>query len=397
MTRKRGNNEGSIHRRESGTWRAQVTLEGRRLSHTANTRRECQDWIRETLGQIDYGLTFASTQITFEDYLENWLSSKKASIKHTTWIHYSHLAHIYIIPSIGKFKIRDLNPNRIQSLYNRLIAEEIGIHTVRKIHTVMHSALAHAVKTGLISRNPASATIPPSIPPKEMKFFDESQIIQMLVTAKGHRWEALYHLAVTTGMRQMEILGLKWTDLDLTKQTIKVKRQLVRPDGKAIKFTSPKTKFGRRNIDIGSKAVMILRGHHERQLSERNTAGEKWEEHDLVFTICTGGPIHPRNLLRNFKKLLQDAGLPEIRFHDLRHTAASLMLNHGIPLIIVSRRLGHVRPSITLDVYGHLIPTMHSEVAQLMEDLITPIELRQVSPGCTGLHQESTILTKHNS
>ena len=192
------------------------------------------------------------------------------------------------------------------------------------------------------------------------------------------------HLAVSTGMRQMEILGLKWTDLDWLKKTLKVERQLVRGEG--VKFSQPKTRYGRRTVVLGDRTIEILRRHYERQNEERKKSGESWTEHGLIFTMANGSPIHFRNLMRDFKNLLKAAGLPEIRFHDLRHTAASLMLNHGIPVIVVSRRLGHARPSITLDIYGHLIPGMQEEAALMIDELITPVEFQQLHPTAPDLH-----------
>jgi len=171
----------------------------------------------------------------------------------------------------------------------------------------------------------------------------------------------------------MELLGLKWTDVDWVRSTIKVERQLLRSSGNGIEFSRPKTRYGKRSIDLGNKSIEVLRNHYEYQQKERQTAGEKWVENGLIFTNSLGGPINPRNLLRNFKALLKEAGLVPIRFHDLRHTAASLLLNQGIPVLAVSRRLGHARASITLDIYGHLIPSMQSEIAKLIDELVIPI------------------------
>ena len=371
----RGKKEGSIHRLPSGSWRAQVTLQGRRLGFTAKTRRECQEWIKKTQSQIDEGMTFASTKITLAEYLDGWLSNSKFSKRPATWKHYEQLIRSYIVPIIGNIKIKDLRPEHIQGLYNQLLEQKVGVHVVRKIHTLLHSALVQAVKMGTIPRNPADAVMQPTEPSKEMKILDENQVSQLLVSVSGHRWEALFYLAVTTGMRQMELLGLKWTDVDWIKQTIKVERQLVRPDGEGIQFAPTKTKFGRRSVDLGSRAIEVLRRHYEHQHVVRMAAGEKWQEHGLIFTNSIGGPIHPRNLLRDFKILLRRAGLPVIRFHDLRHTAASLMLNHGTPILVVSRRLGHAKPSITLDVYGHLLPSVQAEAAEMLDELIMPIQL----------------------
>lgn len=377
MAKKRGNNEGSIHRRANGSWRAQVTLNGRRLSFTAGTRRECQEWLKKTARQIEDGLTFSSTRIILGDFLSGWLSSSKASKRQRTWTQYQQVSRTYILPSLGKITVKNLRPQNIQELYDGMLSRGVGVFTVLKVHQVLHSALEYAVKTGVIGRNPASFTILPKEPADEMRILDESQISQMLVTAQGGRLEALLYLAVVTGMRQMEILGLKWTDLDWVNQTIKVERQLVRPEGGDVSFSPPKTKFGKRSVSLGPATITVLRSQYERQYMQRKAAGENWQENGLIFTTSLGSPIHPRNLLRDFKNLLREAGLPVIRFHDLRHTAASLMLNHGIPVIVVSRRLGHAKPSITLDVYGHLIPSMQTEAAEKMDELVTPVDLHQ--------------------
>lgn len=173
-------------------------------------------------------------------------------------------------------------------------------------------------------------------------------------------------------------------NLDWIKQTLRVERQLAKPDGTGVKFSAPKTRHGRRTVALGSRSIETLRTHYEHQQVERISAGDCWQEYDLIFTTRNGTPIHPRNIYRDYKKLLKNAGLPDIRFHDLRHTAASLMLNNGIPPIVVSRRLGHARASITLDVYGHLIPSMQIEAAETIDDLVTPVPLHTVAHGLSA-------------
>ncbi|MCC7130131.1 MAG: hypothetical protein B6D39_04800 [Anaerolineae bacterium UTCFX2] len=395
MAKIRGKKEGSIHQRKNGTWRAQICLEGQRLSYTARTKLECQDWIKKTIRQIDQGMTFASTTVIFGDFLKIWLGSTKSSLCQRSWEHYDQLIRTYVLPHLGSVKIKDLQPDQIQRLYNHLLSSEVGIHTVIKIHAVIHNALEQAVKTGLANRNPADAVIPPREPVKEMMVLDDSQASRLLVAAQRSRMEALLYLAVTTGMRQMEILGVKWSDLDWIKKTLKVERQLIRGEG--VQFSQPKTRYSRRTIVLGKTTLEVIGRHYDRQNEIRKKAGEGWTENGLIFTTANGNPIHFRNLMRDFKNLLQAAGLPMIRFHDLRHTAASLMLNNGVPVIVVSRRLGHARPSITLDVYGHLIPGMQEEAARLMDELITPVEFQQLHqphPTAPDLHP---ILTAEES
>ena len=218
-----------------------------------------------------------------------------------------------------------------------------------------------------------------------MGFYDESQIQTLLLTARsiGDRYTPLYYLAIHTGMRQSELLGLKWDDLDWNRQMLSVHRQLAYRKGGTFEFREPKTKNGKRTILLGTSAIDILRQHQEKNLYQRRRKGDAWQEHGMMFPSTTGTPVNPSNLRRAFRELLKKSGLPKIRFHDLRHTAASLMLNNGIPVLIVSRRLGHAKPSITLDVYGHLIPSKQEEVVQLMDELLTPIAL----PVAPKLHQ----------
>lgn len=384
MAKIRGKNEGSIHQRDNGTWRAQVSLDGQRLSFTAKTRRECQNWLKKTLEQIDDGLSFTSTTVLLGDFLRLWLKNTQSSIRYTTWSHYEILIRLHVLPHLGSVKIKDLQADQIQRFYNHLLSNDVGTYTVIKIHTMLHSALEQAVKTGLAIRNATDAVIPPSDPAREMKILVESQVSQLLIATRGSRMEALLHLAVSTDMRQMEILGLKWGDIDWIRKTLKVERQLDREEG--VQFAPPKTRNGRRTIVLGGRSIEVLRQHYDRQNDDRMKAGENWTEYGLIFTSANGTPIHYRNLLRDFKKLLEVAGLPENRFHDLRHTAASIMLNHGIPVIIISRRLGHSKPSITLDIYGHLIPVMQAAAAQMIDDLITPVEIQQLHPTAPDLH-----------
>lgn len=365
--KRRGNNEGSLYQLHSGSWRAQVSIQGHRKSFTAKTKRECQEWLNKTLGQIYEGMTFANTQITVDEFLSGWLSTSKASRRSSTLSHYKQLIRCYIVPNLGHMKVQNLRSDHIQMLYNSLLEQGVGAYTTLKIHAVLHSALTHAKNMGIITRNPATANMLPREPSREMTIFDENQVSQLLLEVRGQRLEALLYLAITTGMRQMELLGLKWTEVNWVRKTIRVERQLVRPDGEGIQFAPPKTQFGRRTVDLGARAVDILRAHKERQQEDKLTAGEKWRECGLIFPNSLGGPMHPRNLLRDFKKVLKYAGLPVIRFHDLRHTAASLMLNNGVPVLVVSRRLGHAKPSVTLDVYGHLIPSMQAETAEMID------------------------------
>ena len=376
----RGRNEGSISPRSNGRWRAQVSLCGKRLSRDFTTKVQCQRWIREVLDKKDQGFNFDGAQISLREFLEDWLITKEASLRPETHYQYSMTCRKYIIPLLGKLKLIELRPEHIQKLYQAEKQAGVGDRTIEMIHMVLHGALGHAVKLGLLSRNPTDATIPIRPKHKEMKFYDETQVNQFLLSAKGDNYEMIYYLAIATGMRQSELLGLKWSDLDWRYKTIIVQRQLTRGKKDGDYFTSLKTQAGYRTILLGNITIDKLREHYKIQQNEQKEMGERWEENDLIFPSSIGTPLDQYNLYHKFKTLIQISGLPEIRFHDLRHTAASLMLNHGIPPIIVSRRLGHSKVSITLDIYGHLIQEMQNEAAELIDELISPIEVDLIAP-----------------
>jgi len=290
----------------------------------------------------------------------------------------------HIIPTLGHFNLVEVKPKLIQKLFADKLQSGVGARTVEMIHAILHRALSQAVKLEILGRNPVDATTPPKVETKEMKFYDESQVSQFLLAARGNKNEALYHLALATGLRQSELLGLKWSDLDWQKKTLNVQRQLKRNFKQGDYFAQPKTNNGRRTVVLGVTTVEKLREHWNLQNELRIFAGSRWQENDLIFPTPIGTPKNQSNLFREFKQFLRDTGLPEIRFHDLRHTAASLLLNHGVAPIIVSRRLGHYKVSMTLDIYGHLMPEMQDDAAKLIDDLITPVEI-QLHPNCTTI------------
>ena len=314
-------------------------------------------WLHKTLEKTASGYTGKGSNILYREFLWNWLSVKRTSIKESTWRLYESTIQNHIEPILGKEK-------------------NIGNRTIQVIHTVINSSLKKAVKRGMILSNPAQSITPPKYTSPEMEFYSEHEITQLLVAVEGTSIEALIHLAITTGLRQSELLALKWSDIDWGRTVISVRRQLKRKYKKRDYFTSLKTKSGLRVISLGAKTVQKLREHHQKQIDQKEKVGDQWEENNLIFPSGVGTPLMQRNLFRKFKQILRDSGLREIRFHDLRHTAASLMLNHGVSPLIVAKRLGHSKISVTLDTYGHLLPGMQHESANYIDDLITPIPVK---------------------
>jgi len=373
MAKKRSHNEGSIYPRSNGKWRAQVSIDGRRLSFAADTKKEGLAWILETKNQMDKGLTFKGAEMNLGEFLAEWLNTVSSSSSKGTHITYSWTVRKHILPYIGDVNLMDLRPDRIQRFYHHLQKEGSSNHAVHVTHKTLRVAMNHAVKLGLLGRNPCSGTTPPKPEQTEMKFYDDHQVKQLLKTAKeiGDRFYPFYFLAIHTGMRLSEIIGLKWEDVNWDLSTLQVKRQVMHLKGGSYIFTEVKSRSGNRTIILGTQALELLKVHRREQQILISSVGEKWVDLDLVFPSYVGTPVTGSNIRRAFRRLLKASGLPKIRFHDLRHTAASLMLNHGIPVLIVSKRLGHSKPSITIDVYGHLIPSQQAEAAQLMDNLMS--------------------------
>jgi integrase len=309
-------------------------------------------------------------------YLEQWLVTVKTSVRPRTYDQYRQIAFRHIVPVLGRIKLKDLRPDHIQSLYNNKLKSGTSSRTVRMIHAVIHRALNQALQMGIITRNPSDAVIRPKLIKKEMKTLTDIKVRTLLLAVRGNRFEALYLLAVTTGLREGELLGLKWPDLDWVTRHLSIQRQLQRLSEQGLVFSEPKSASGRRVIVVGTATVEKLREHYQRQQWERLAAGDRWVENDLIFPTTIGTPSDWRNLVRNFKDLLRASNLPDKRFHDMRHTAATLMLQQGIHPKVVQERLGHSQISMTLDTYSHVLPHMQEEAAEKIDELIIPVAVR---------------------
>jgi integrase len=276
----------------------------------------------------------------------------------------------HVEPNIGRTTLSKLTPHQIAGLYGDLLRGGLAPSTVRQVHAVLHSALKQAVRWNLLVRNPASAVDAPRVPRHRIDPLSLGQVEALLAEAEQDRLHALYVLAVTTGLRQGELLGLQWSDIDWGSAELRVRRQLMRgPEG--FEFPEPKTASGRRVVSLPARAVDALRAHRSRQLEERLAAGAAWHDWDLVFCNTVGKPIEGQNLTRrSFKPLLARAGLPPIRFHDLRHTAATLLLAQNVHPKVVQERLGHSQIAVTMDTYSHVMPSMQREAADKLDAML---------------------------
>ncbi len=309
-------------------------------------------------------------KVKLNKFLEQFLVRIQPSLHPNTHKDYSQVINDHINPYIGLIKLKDLDQDHIQEFYSIKLDNGTTPTRVRYIHSVLHRALNLAVRWGYIDRNPAKFVNKPKQPRKEMNSLSAEQVRIFLIKSRGSGYETLFYLAVTTGLRIGEILGLRWTDIDWESRSLRIQRQLQRVHGEGLIFSKPKSRSGRRLIMLGSTTTQKLRDHKRHQHMQIQDAGKEWEALDLVFPESNGSPSKPRKITRHFKTLLLEAGLPNIRFHDLRHTSATLMLQCGVHPKIVQERLGHSSIGITLDIYSHVIPVMQSKAAEKIDELL---------------------------
>ena len=315
----------------------------------------------------EQGLPQPAERQTVASFLAGWLESVKPSLRPHTWTRYEGLIRVHALPNIGRLPLAKVTPDRLQKLYaNRLEAGQSAA-SVRQLHAVLHRAFRQAVRWGVVARNVADLVTPPRVKRREMQALSPEQSRVFLTASHGDRLEALFVLAISTGMRQGELLGLRWRDVDLDAGLLAVRGSLSRtPDGLTI--AEPKTARSRRQIELTATAIEALRRHRASQAEARLKLGASWADMDLVFTNEIGGYLSESHMRRrSFWPLLERADLPRIRFHELRHTAATLMLGRGINPKIVSEMLGHAQISVTLDLYSHVTPTMQREAAEALD------------------------------
>jgi integrase len=356
MSKRRGKGEGSIYRRKDGLWVGQYELQtptGTKTKYLyGKSRKEVAANLAKAIAERNSSLYFDSDSMTLREYLDQWLDAVKDRVRHGTWRRYEEATRLHINPSLGKLRLNRLSAIQIQSLYRIKLESGLSPRTVQIIHSTLRQALKQAMKWSLIPRNVTEAVDPPRSPKREINPFNKEQARTLLEAARETKLYALYLLAITTGMRQGELLGLKWEDLDLQAGTLQVRRTVFNG-----KVNAPKSSKGKRSIRLTSAAVQALQVHQR--------------QGDWVFSSTVGTPISCHNLInRSWRPLLRKAGIPYTNFHTMRHTAATLLLTKGVHPKIVQEMLGHSTISITLDTYSHVLPNLQKEAVKAMEDLI---------------------------
>jgi len=372
MAGRRGNSEGTIRKREAdGRWEARfVDVDGKRRSIYGKTRQEVARLLTTALRDREQGMTAYTDRQTLAQYLPSWLEKVRHQVKASTYMKYETAVRLRLLPGLGKIALTKLTSQRVQDFYSRKLAEGMSGSAVSNMHGVLSHALQDALRLGLVHRNVCTVVDLPRLVHREIHPLTEEQARVFLEAVAGDRFESLYILALSTGMRRGELLALRWADMDLEKAAIQVAANIQRmPDG--WKMDRTKTRHSRRRIALTPTAVTALRQHRLRQAEERLRLGPVWADLDLVFPDLAGKIQNPISFVdKRFKPLLKKAGLPNIRFHDLRHTCATLLLGRGVNPKVVSEMLGHATIAITLGMYGHVLPHMQEQAAALMDKML---------------------------
>lgn len=368
---KRGNGEGSIYQRKSdGRWVGSVTLpDGTRKVFYGQKRVEVAEKINNALHDLSRGILATGPNVTVQEYTEHWLEEiHKPMIKLKTYTDYQGLLRNYIVPGLGAIKLQNLTPQQVQAFYSKKLKEGFAPKTVKNIHVLLHKALNDAVKWNMLPRNICDAVTPPRLSHKEHTVLTVEQARTLLKQVENHHFKALLTVALITGMRCGELLALHWSDIDFAHCSLQVQRTVAHFKNLGYVESEPKTAKSRRQIKLPFFAVEILINHQAQQNELKNKNANVWVDKNLVFTGIEGNYISLTTLRETFNKVLKQAGLPHMRFHDLRHSAATIMLSRGTHPKVVQEILGHSQISITLDVYSHVVPSMQDEVTKRWDD-----------------------------
>jgi integrase len=373
VTTKRANGEGGVYKRKDGRWEARymALVDGRSVRRVAycRTREEAARRLREVLAARDRGVVAVDPQQPVSSYLRTWVEGARPTLRARSWERYEEHVRLYLVPHLGRYRLGQLSPAHVQQLYARLLDQGLSPATVRRVHAALRRALAQAVRWRLIGVNVASLVEPPQLVRREMAALSAEEVTRLLSVTRDERLEALFVVAVTAGLRRGELLALRWRDVDLEGAWLQVTGSLARTRGRGLAITQPKTARSRRRVELTMVAVDALRRHAAGQVYEREAMGALWRDADLVFCGQHGGFLQVSDVYDAFRRILDRAGLPRVRFHDLRHTAATLMLSRHVHPKVASEMLGHSTVAITLDLYSHVSGTMQREAVGVLDAL----------------------------
>lgn len=362
----RAHNEGSVYYDpQRDRWIAAITIStGKRKKFYCKTKQEALRKKSEALRELERGTLATGPQQKLKDYLVDWLENvHKGKLRISTYVKYQKLI-AYIVADLGNVTLQKLTPEQLSRFYTKKSKDGLSSKTINSIHGVLHLALDNAVRWSYVSRNVCDLVAPPRIVSREVVPLTLEQAHVLLKSVREHRLEVLLTMAVVTAMRRGELLALRWSDIDIERRTLLVLHTVDYIPKYGYVETEPKTSAGKRLIKLPSFLVEMLKQHRVKQLEGRLKQGDRWTDHNLVFPALHGGYFNPGYLLRVFKKLLAEAGVPHMHFHDLRHSAATILLSMGVNIKVIQELLGHSDISITLGTYSHLLPSMQQDVVE---------------------------------
>ena len=373
--RKRASGESSIYQDEDGRWHGFVSMgkkeNGRRdRRHASGAKRaDVVSKVRALEAKRDAGMVDAAGRApTVGEWLDHWLDNIAArKVRARTLESYRSTVRLHLRPGIGHHRLDRLQPEHLERLYAALSDKGLGPASILRAHRVLSRALRIASQRGKVARNVATLVDPPAVRRPETALpLTAAEVKQVMAAALTHRNAARWTVALAVGLRQSEALALRWSDVDLDNGTLSVRRGLHRVSGRGLIYEEPKADRSRRNLALPTPLVQALRAHRAAQLEERIAAGSLWEDHDLVFGQPNGRPIERKSDWRAWKALLQEAGVREVRLHDGRHTAATLLLSEGVHPRVVMEVLGHAQMRTTTDTYSHVMPALGRDAADRM-------------------------------
>ena len=372
---------GTRRQRKNGIWEGRYTLgrapgTGKQVQKSVygKTQKEVAQKLRQATHEIDQGVYTDPAKITLGAWLDIWHREYLGGVKASTASQYEYLIRVHIKPSLGAVQLAALAPAMVQHLYNEALREGLSAKSVRNLHGVLHKAMTQAVRLGYVRSNPCEACELPRVEPKQIKPLEGDHVKAFLQAIQGTVNEELLFVDLFTGLRQAEIIGLTWDCVDFEKGRLTIYRQLRkerRPGGGGAYVFTPLKNDKTRTLTPAPQVMETLRAVQRRQKEQRLQAGAAWSNPlDLVFTGATGGHLSSNTVYENFKRVAAKIGMPSARFHDLRHTFATLSLQNGDDIKTVSENLGHATTAFTLDIYGHVTERMQQESADRMQAFI---------------------------
>ena len=383
MAQKRLNGEGTIGKRSDGLWEAKVTIEGKRKSFYGRTRHEAKAKMDLAIQQSKDGEYIEDKRMSLSTWLDTWQETYLIQVKPSTAQRYESDIRLHIRPELGRYKLAELTPQIIQRFYNKLIREGMSPKSLKNVHGVLHKCLEKAFDLGYILSNPSCKCELPRVFKKEMCPLTDGSIPKFLEAIKGDMYADLYYFALFTGMRLGEVVGLTWDSIDFDRMQIKVYHQMQRDHtyhgtGKHRPniYTLTTLKNGKSRIVSPAPQIFdLLRSVQAKQEANSQKVGLLWQNAGgFVFTNEIGGHLAPNTISNHFKSIVRKMGLPQTRFHDLRHTFATISLENGDDIKTVSEMLGHATTTFTMDIYGHVSDRMRKQSASRMEAYINSLE-----------------------